>query len=238
VARHPVVHAGIVPRGQPLPWKGAVVSAEVADWTTISSLATAGGTLVLAAATFASVRSANRAARVAEASLLTGLRPLLLAARPEDVIEKVTWVDEHITRVVGGRGAVEEADGVIYLAAALRNAGAGMAVLHGWHVLTEWDPVSQQSPPAPERFRRQSRDLYIAPGDSGFWQGAIRDGDDEDRAELYEIVTHPRRFQVDLLYGDQEGGQRAITRFIFTPMGDAWLFSAGRHWYLDRAGPR
>ena len=30
------------------------------DWTTIASLATAGGTLVLALATFASVRSANR----------------------------------------------------------------------------------------------------------------------------------------------------------------------------------
>jgi len=38
----------------------------MADWVTISSLATAGGTLVLAAGTFASVRSANRASRVAE----------------------------------------------------------------------------------------------------------------------------------------------------------------------------
>ena len=34
-----------------------------ADWVTISALATAVGTLVLALATFASVRSANRAAR-------------------------------------------------------------------------------------------------------------------------------------------------------------------------------
>ena len=38
----------------------------MADWVTISSLATAGGTLVLAVATFSSVRSANRSARVAE----------------------------------------------------------------------------------------------------------------------------------------------------------------------------
>ena len=36
------------------------------DWVTISSLATAAGTLVLAVATFASGRSANRTARVAE----------------------------------------------------------------------------------------------------------------------------------------------------------------------------
>jgi hypothetical protein len=32
----------------------------MADWTTISALATAGGTLALAAATYSAVRSANR----------------------------------------------------------------------------------------------------------------------------------------------------------------------------------
>ena len=41
------------------------------DWVTISALATAGGTLVLAAATFASVRSANRAARAKGKPLTT-----------------------------------------------------------------------------------------------------------------------------------------------------------------------
>ena len=38
----------------------------MADWSTIASLATAGGTLVLAIATFGSTRSANRAARASE----------------------------------------------------------------------------------------------------------------------------------------------------------------------------
>jgi hypothetical protein len=46
----------------------------VADWVTISALATAGGTLVLAGATFASVRSANRSSRLAERSLLATQR--------------------------------------------------------------------------------------------------------------------------------------------------------------------
>ena len=50
----------------------------MADWTTISSLTTGAGTLVLAIATFAAVRSANRAARVAEEALSVGLRPLLV----------------------------------------------------------------------------------------------------------------------------------------------------------------
>jgi len=49
----------------------------VTDWPTISSLATAGGTLVLGVATFASVRSGNRAARTAERALQVGLRPVL-----------------------------------------------------------------------------------------------------------------------------------------------------------------
>jgi hypothetical protein len=50
----------------------------MADITTIAELGTAGGTLILAIATFGSVRSANRAARVAERSLQIGLRPLLV----------------------------------------------------------------------------------------------------------------------------------------------------------------
>ena len=33
---------------------------------------------------------------------------------------------------------------------------------------------------------------------------------------------------VDVLYGDQEGGQRTVTRFILTPMGEEWLFDANR----------
>ena len=48
----------------------------MADITTIAELGTAGGTLILAVTTCGSVRSANRAARVAERSLELGLRPL------------------------------------------------------------------------------------------------------------------------------------------------------------------
>jgi hypothetical protein len=64
----------------------------VTDWNTVSSLATGGGTLVLALATFASVRSANRAARAAERSLLAGLRPLLVPSRLEDSEQKVFFM--------------------------------------------------------------------------------------------------------------------------------------------------
>jgi len=104
------------------------------DLATIASLGTAVGTLVLGAATFSSVRSANRSARIAERSFLVGVRPLLVQTRFEDRDEKVMFNDEHWLKVAGGRAVVEEADGVIYLAMAVRNVGNGIAVLHGWTI--------------------------------------------------------------------------------------------------------
>src|SRR5215467_4930577 len=102
------------------------------DWATVSSLATAGGTLVLAFATFAAVRSANRAARVAEQTLLNGLRPQLMASRVSDPPEKVNFVDQHWVRVNGGRGVIDVTDDVIYKAIALRNVGRCMETPHAW----------------------------------------------------------------------------------------------------------
>jgi hypothetical protein len=209
----------------------------MADWATIASLATAGGTLVLAIATYGSTRTANRATRVAEQSLATRIRPLLLNTRFTDPVEKILWLDDHVTKVEGGRGAVEEEDGVFYLAGSVRNVGTGLAVLDAWYVIPKFE--QPQPDPAPvSEFRRLGRDIYIAPGDQGFWQGAIRDCSDDLREELRELIEHPRRFSVDLMYGDQEGGQRMITRFGFIPTETTWLFVATRHWTLDRPGPR
>src|SRR5262249_16199454 len=84
-----------------------IACAEMADWVTISSLATAGGTLVLAVATFASVRSANRAARVAEHALQVGLRPVLTPSRPEDPPEKVNFGDDRWFHVPAGGALLE-----------------------------------------------------------------------------------------------------------------------------------
>ncbi|HKO25894.1 MAG TPA: hypothetical protein VJU80_00435, partial [Solirubrobacteraceae bacterium] len=65
----------------------------MADWATISSLATAGGTLVLAVATFAAVRSSNRSARIAEVALQEQRRPLLAGSRLNvDPEQKIMFV--------------------------------------------------------------------------------------------------------------------------------------------------
>jgi len=100
------------------------------DWASIASLATAAGTLVLAVATFAAVRSANRAARAAEQSLLVGLRPLFAPSRFHDDIVKVMFGDGKWLRVPGGCATVEVENDVIYLAMSLRNVDRGIGVVH------------------------------------------------------------------------------------------------------------
>jgi hypothetical protein len=110
----------------------------VADWATISALATAGGTLALAGVTLASVRSANRAARVAEQSLLAAQRPLLVTARVDDPPQKVGFVDDVWFQISGGQAAASATDEAVYFAIALRNVGTGIAVLHGWHVFRKY----------------------------------------------------------------------------------------------------
>src|SRR2546427_8796740 len=100
----------------------------MADWSTAASLATAGGTLVLAVATFVSVRSANRDARLAEYSMQVGIRPLLMPSRLEDPAQKIMWGDEHWAHLSGAGANVELESGNVYLAMSLRNSGSGTAV--------------------------------------------------------------------------------------------------------------
>jgi len=150
----------------------------VTDWATISSLATAGGTLVLAVATFSAVRSSNRSARIAEQALQEQRRPVLVHARLDDPVQKIMFGDGHWVRAEGSQAVIDENDGNLYLALALRNVGAGIAVLQGWRAWPERVLGDVGHPPV-EDFPPHTRDLYIAPGDVGLWQGALRDPDDE-----------------------------------------------------------
>src|SRR5947209_7353858 len=142
----------------------------MADWVTISSLATAGGTLVLAVATFSSVKSANRSARVAERALLAGQRPYLIASREDDPLERVRFGDDIVLEVSGHGGAIKCKNDNIYMAIALRNAGAGLGVIMGWIAAVR--EMSDRDPPGLHEFRPQQRDLYVPAGETGFWQGA------------------------------------------------------------------
>jgi hypothetical protein len=209
------------------------------DWGTISSMVAGVGTLVLAVATFASVRSSNRSARIAEAALHEQRRPVLAPSRLEDPAQKLMFVDEHWVKAEGGRAVVEHVDGIVYLAISLRNVGSGIGVCQGWTARAGLSVSRNMPTHAPEEeFRPQTRDLYIPSGDIGMWQGALRNPDDPVCAAVAEAVDARQSLSVELLYTDQVGLQRTITRFGLVPTADSWLTSVTRHWSLDWDGPR
>jgi hypothetical protein len=209
------------------------------DWATVSSMVAGVGTLVLAVATFASVRSSNRSARIAEAALQEQRRPVLAPSRLGDPPQKLMFVDGHWVRAEGGHAVAEHIDGVVYLAISLRNVGSGIGVCQGWIVTAGLGTSSSMPTHAPEEaFRLQTRDLYVPSGDVGMWQGALRNPDDPVRAAIAEAIDAREPMSIELLYTDQVGFQRAITRFGLTYAEDSWLASVHRHWYLDWDGPR
>jgi len=198
----------------------------MADWVTISSLATAGGTLVLAVATFSSVRSANRSARVAEQSMLLGSKPVLIPSREEDPVERVRFGDGTFLNIAGHGAAAQARDGRIHMGIGLRNGGAGLAVILGWRARTQageqartGGPAISSSHDAPTPsladFRRQQLDLYIPAGETGYWLGGIYDPDEPGYRDVMNALRSDDGgvIWVDLLYGDHEGGQRTIVRF-------------------------
>ncbi|MHA6759036.1 hypothetical protein [Streptacidiphilus sp. PAMC 29251] len=206
------------------------------DWATVSNLATAGGTLVLATATFSAIRSASRSAQAAERAVQAALRPLLISSRLEAPDQKLIWQDGHWAHLPGSAGYLRLADGALYLAASLRNVGPGLGVIHGWRVGERPQYAENQHPPV-DAFRRQGRDLYIAPGDTSFWHAAIRESEDPDHAVLLQQIKQRDRVNIDLLYGDHEGGQLTISRFALIARRDdeeAWFCQVVRHWSVDR----
>ena len=148
------------------------------------------------------------------------------------------FVDGHWVEAHGGGAVAEQLDENIYLALSLRNVGAGIGVMQGW-CPKAGQPRSNVEPAPVEEFRGQTRDLYISGGDIGLWQGALRDATETVHDEIARAVSQRQPCSVELLYSDQVGGQRAISRFLLVPTGeDRWTASVSRHWYLDQQGPR
>jgi hypothetical protein len=215
------------------------------DW---AAWGTSVGTLVLAGATFAAVRSGNRSARVAERALLVGMRPTLAPPRHDDPVQQVQFADGRVFDLQSGGAMVRADGGVIYLALPLRNTGVGVAVLSGYHLEGDSAERTFQDPLGPARHRRgdaapeaslfseQQRDLFVAAGSLGFWQAALRDASDARYQAVEEAIRTAGRITVDLLYTDQDGGQPTVTRFVLLPSdGAGWRCEIARHWSLAPA---
>ena len=130
------------------------------------------------------------------------------------------------------------------MAMSLQNVGTGIAVILGWrvdagHIIKpnasleelQADPVGSSRP---IHFSSPNPRLVFAPHDLSFWQAAIRTPGDPDRARIEAAIAGPDPLLIDLLYGDQEGGQRTISRFSIARYGgadDGWFPAVVNHWY-------
>ncbi len=201
------------------------------------------GTLVLAGATFVSIRFSNRSARIAERALLAGQRPLLVAARRDDPVQEIQFADGRVLDCSSTQAIFLHEEDVIYLAIPLRNAGSGLAQLQGYRLDPEQadrvhtDPLGPArhrrggQAPDPATFTQQQRDLYIASGEAGFWQAALRDPSSASYTAVQQALDTRGRLTVDLLYGDIDDGQRTITRIVLLPSADdAWRCDIAHHW--------
>lgn len=214
------------------------------DWATLADIGTAAGTLVLAGATFVAVRASARSARIAERTLLAGQRPVLAPAGPDDPAASVQFADGMVFPVGSGHPLVQLEAGIVYLAIPLHNAGAGLAMLRGYRL--EGEPASHvgqdsrgvarhlrgDPPPKPLAFSPQQRDLLIGTSRAGFWQAALRDPETALHKEITQAIETRGRITVDILYGDHEGGQPSVTRFVLLPEARSWRCDAVRYWSL------
>jgi hypothetical protein len=214
------------------------------DWVTLADIGTAAGTLILAGSTFVAVRASARSTTIAERALLAGQRPVLAPAGPEDPTASVQFADGLVFPVGNGQPLVQRDSGIIYLAIPLRNAGAGLATLRGYrlqgepaaHVTEDSRGVARHlrgdAPPQPLTFSPQQRDLLISTSRAGFWQAALRDPESILYKEIMQAIETRGRITVDVLYGDHEGGQPSVTRFVLLPEEGSWRCDAVRYWNL------
>jgi hypothetical protein len=216
------------------------------DWGTLADVGTAAGTLVLACATFVAVRASAHATTIAERALLAGQRPVLAPAGPDGSPESVQFADGQVFSVGNGRALVEADSGIIYLAIPLCNVGAGLATLRGYHLQGEpagdaaQDPrglarhLRGESPPYLHTFSLQQRDLLISTRRAGFWQAALRDPETVLHKDIAQAIETRGRITVDVLYGDHEGGQPSVARFVLLPDAASWRCDATRYWSLPQ----
>ena len=169
---------------------------------------------------------------------------LTTPSRGDPAVE-VQFADGRVFETGWGDALVRCVTGIIYVALQLRNGGAGVAHLAGYRLEPESARTVTEDPrslarhrrgdpaPDPSTFAEQQRDLFIVAGDLGFWQAALRDPTVELYTALSSAITSLGRVTIDLLYGDIEGGQSTITRFVLLPSEqDKWRYDVTHHWHL------
>ena len=169
-------------------------------------------------------------------------RAVLVPAHRGDPAQHIIFHGGHPLKpeVAGGRAVleVEETGEHIYMGIALRNVGLGLALLYRWHLSPGL--LTPETPPGDfDTFFPLARALHVPPGGAGFWQAQARE---QHRPIVREAEARGRPLTIDLLYGNEEGGQGRITRFHLRVLDDhprcksERSCEVARHWNIDTLG--
>jgi len=192
----------------------------VLEWATLAGVAvTAVATAVLAVVTWWAVRGADRTARAAEQTLALQTRAFLVPARRGDPPQHIVFHGGHPLEpdVAGGMAVLQDTGESIYMGIALRNVGLGLALLYRWH-LSRGLLTPETLPGDFSTFTGLARALHVPSGGTGFWQAQALE--EQQRAIVRDADATDRLLTIDLLYGNEEGGQGRITRFHLRPLAD------------------
>ena len=189
----------------------------MADSATIASYATAAGTLVLAVATFSAVRSSNRFSphrrRVTPHQHAPTAHPVAVSTTPS---KGCCGIHHHAAHINGRTPSSRKTAGSSIWRSDCETLVQVLPCSTGG---TRCPIRRSKTCPTPqaEDFRRLTIDLYIPAGGSGYWEAAVREPDDPLRPGFMRALTERHPFMIDILYGDQQGRQRTISRYLSCP---------------------
>ena len=111
--------------------------------------------------------------------------------------------------------------------------------MHGWRFAPEFVLSRGDDAPDLDEFTRLTRDLYVAIGEEGFWQGTFRDPAPPSSRRPRRSPTTTRSSRSRSSTATSRAGSGMVTRFAMTPRTDeGWIAAVTRHWYVDTPGPR
>jgi hypothetical protein len=108
-----------------------------------------------------------------------------------------------------------------------------MAILVAWKVTS--DTLGPEiDRPEPGDMTQQMRDLSVPGGDTGYWQGALRDPADELFTSTRRAIEERSPITIELYYTDLVGSHPTISRFRLTSHDDddKWFCAVSHHWTL------
>jgi hypothetical protein len=191
-------------------------------------------TAALALATLLVAVPAAWSALISAQETKRDLLPVIIPAKAHGIKWIVRFTPHKHVVLENFDSYTDEDDQYVYFAVALRNIGAGIAVVLG----TDASPKADLDDLVPKHvaplsgMRRMARNMYLAKSDAAylvFWTTSASSG---IYKVIYDAVPKRQDIVLDLIYSDQDGRQMTVSRFELSWAMDVNRYVAKivKHW--------